>query len=297
MPIEIPDPKNSVRAGFAELLAAIRHCAQHEMTTPATILAYSTIDIAGWLDADSPRASGKTFKAWITRTYSLRTQHSSAPPRTSGAHGAAWCTRCRRSPIRAARASSSSPIPCHRSGPAEPGASRTSRCREPNPSGQELDMDKWESRRKRAEKDRELYRGIFYEPPYSIAAGVYLPADRPGTRPKGGAALERPPLRAPCPHYAHISHRSDGGGGSDRRSGAHESCPHTPQCSPRLAMHCDHGCSRFSSLLQTSHMCTPLALHQHVLQSVGVAAAAACRERGLPFRQLGQDRRDCAARM
>jgi hypothetical protein len=29
-------------------------------------------------------------------------------------------------------------------------------------------MDNWESRRKRAEKDRELYRGIFYEPPYSI---------------------------------------------------------------------------------------------------------------------------------
>jgi|HubBroStandDraft_6_1064221.scaffolds.fasta_scaffold1170914_1 hypothetical protein len=37
-----------------------------------------------------------------------------------------------------------------------------------NPSGRELDMDTWESRRKRGKKDRNLYRGIFYEPPYSI---------------------------------------------------------------------------------------------------------------------------------
>jgi len=29
-------------------------------------------------------------------------------------------------------------------------------------------MDQWRSRRKHAEDDRELYRGIFYEPPYSI---------------------------------------------------------------------------------------------------------------------------------
>ena len=29
-------------------------------------------------------------------------------------------------------------------------------------------MDNWDSRRKRAEEDRELYQGIFYEPPYSI---------------------------------------------------------------------------------------------------------------------------------
>jgi hypothetical protein len=29
-------------------------------------------------------------------------------------------------------------------------------------------MDKWESRRKRPEEDRELYRDIFYELPYSI---------------------------------------------------------------------------------------------------------------------------------
>jgi hypothetical protein len=29
-------------------------------------------------------------------------------------------------------------------------------------------MDIWDSRRKRAEEDRELYQGSFYEPPYSI---------------------------------------------------------------------------------------------------------------------------------
>jgi hypothetical protein len=34
-----------------------------------------------------------------------------------------------------------------------------------NPSGQELNMDNWESREKRAEEE---YRGIVYEPPYSI---------------------------------------------------------------------------------------------------------------------------------
>ena len=29
-------------------------------------------------------------------------------------------------------------------------------------------MNNWDSRRKRAGEDRELYQGIFYEPPYSI---------------------------------------------------------------------------------------------------------------------------------
>ena len=43
-----------------------------------------------------------------------------------------------------------------------------------NPSGRELDMDKWESRRKRGEEDRNLYRGIFYEPPYSIWQAVVV---------------------------------------------------------------------------------------------------------------------------
>ncbi|MDP9144516.1 MAG: hypothetical protein M3N43_07445, partial [Actinomycetota bacterium] len=41
-------------------------------------------------------------------------------------------------------------------------------CREPQSSGKEPDMDNWESRRKRPEEDRELYREIFYELPYSI---------------------------------------------------------------------------------------------------------------------------------
>jgi hypothetical protein len=33
---------------------------------------------------------------------------------------------------------------------------------------EELNMDKWEPRRERPEEDREVYREIFYEPPYSI---------------------------------------------------------------------------------------------------------------------------------
>jgi len=43
------------------------------------------------------------------------------------------------------------------------------------------------------------------------------------------------------------------GGGSGRRTGAHESCPHTEQCSPRLAAHWSHGCSHLSSVLQIEH--------------------------------------------
>jgi len=38
----------------------------------------------------------------------------------------------------------------------------------PNPSGQDSDMGRWEPGRERPEEDPELYRGIFYEPPYSI---------------------------------------------------------------------------------------------------------------------------------
>ncbi len=43
-----------------------------------------------------------------------------------------------------------------------------------NPSGRELDMDQWESRRKRDEEERNLYRGIFYEPRYSIWQAVVV---------------------------------------------------------------------------------------------------------------------------
>ncbi len=65
--IDVPDPKKSVRAGFAELLAAIQHCALHELTTPALILVYSAIDIAGWLDATIERPPGERFRGWVER--------------------------------------------------------------------------------------------------------------------------------------------------------------------------------------------------------------------------------------
>ena len=38
----------------------------------------------------------------------------------------------------------------------------------PNRSGQDSDMGRWEPGRERPEEDPELYRGSFYEPPYSI---------------------------------------------------------------------------------------------------------------------------------
>jgi hypothetical protein len=38
----------------------------------------------------------------------------------------------------------------------------------PNRSGQGSDMGRWEPGRERPEEDPELYRGSFYEPPYSI---------------------------------------------------------------------------------------------------------------------------------
>jgi hypothetical protein len=38
----------------------------------------------------------------------------------------------------------------------------------PNRSGQDSDMGRWEPGRGRPEADPELYRGSFYDPPYSI---------------------------------------------------------------------------------------------------------------------------------
>jgi hypothetical protein len=43
-----------------------------------------------------------------------------------------------------------------------------------DPSGRELDMDQWEFRTKRGQADRGLYRGILYEPPYSIWQAVVV---------------------------------------------------------------------------------------------------------------------------
>jgi hypothetical protein len=60
-------------------------------------------------------------------------------------------------------------------------------------------MDKWESRRKRSEKDWELYRDIFYEPPYSVreaAVGLIVIAIGPTALPValGGIAPRRRPV-------------------------------------------------------------------------------------------------------
>jgi hypothetical protein len=41
-----------------------------------------------------------------------------------------------------------------------------------DPSGWELDMDQWDT--KRGHADRGLYRGILYEPPYSIWQAVVV---------------------------------------------------------------------------------------------------------------------------
>jgi hypothetical protein len=66
-----------------------------------------------------------------------------------------------------------------------------------------------------------------------------------------------PAIRTAKRSSRYVGRRSGGLGGSGGRRGAQESCPQVSQRSPRLAKHCDHGCSHFSVLLQTSHIGVP----------------------------------------
>ncbi len=53
---------------FDELLTVAESCVRDKVTTPALVLIYSGIDVAGWLYAGDPRASPKArFTKWVTR--------------------------------------------------------------------------------------------------------------------------------------------------------------------------------------------------------------------------------------
>lgn len=82
------DLRKILREGFAEFLTAIQRCTQQDLTTPAVILIYSLVDIAGWLDSKAPRASAKSFKDWANR-YLLRGD----PPLECNADDL-WNARC-----------------------------------------------------------------------------------------------------------------------------------------------------------------------------------------------------------
>lgn len=88
VPTPPDDLRKILRAGFAEFLTAIQHCVQQDLTTPAVILIYSLVDIAGWLDGKGPRATAKSFKDWANR-YLL----SGNPPLECNADDL-WNARC-----------------------------------------------------------------------------------------------------------------------------------------------------------------------------------------------------------
>jgi hypothetical protein len=86
----------------------------------------------------------------------------------------------------------------------------------------------------------------------AVAALDRVSTATPGTRPKW---MSRPLVAAPSGSLA-LSVLG-GVGGSKGRRGARDPCPQGAQYSPRLARHCDHGCSHFSALLHTPHMRAP----------------------------------------
>ncbi len=58
----------TVEEKFGQLLVIAEKCVRERATTPALILIYSAIDVAGWLSAVSPSATPKSrFTGWVTR--------------------------------------------------------------------------------------------------------------------------------------------------------------------------------------------------------------------------------------
>lgn len=61
-------PPNPVILNFKQIIESIRECRNARRPTPALILLYAGIDIAGWLAAEDPSESvGKRFTAWVDR--------------------------------------------------------------------------------------------------------------------------------------------------------------------------------------------------------------------------------------
>jgi hypothetical protein len=101
--------------------------------------------------------------------------------------------------------------------------------------------------------DAPRWLALVKAPPSRVSSGLPGAYGRARHPPEG----KGPPSRGrPFGLYC-CGLRGGGVGGSDGRRGAHEGCPQVEQNSPRLAKHCDQGCSHFSVLLQTSHIGAP----------------------------------------
>ncbi len=58
----------TIEQTFAQLLMVVELCVKARATTPALVLIYSAIDVAGWLYAVSPSATPKSrFIGWVTK--------------------------------------------------------------------------------------------------------------------------------------------------------------------------------------------------------------------------------------
>ncbi|MGA3228702.1 MAG: hypothetical protein ABSD51_02040 [Candidatus Binatus sp.] len=58
----------TVEEKFAQLLVIAEKCVRERATTPALILIYSAIDVAGWLSAANPSAKPSSrFTGWVTK--------------------------------------------------------------------------------------------------------------------------------------------------------------------------------------------------------------------------------------
>jgi hypothetical protein len=64
-----PDRRSDLLGrNLAELFNAIQLCMRSKMVTPALVVLYSAIDIAGWLDAEDPGAAVRTrFVSWVDK--------------------------------------------------------------------------------------------------------------------------------------------------------------------------------------------------------------------------------------
>jgi hypothetical protein len=57
----------AILKNFSPVLQVIEHAIQSNLDTPALILTYSCIDVAGWIDSQEPYASRSTFMGWVDR--------------------------------------------------------------------------------------------------------------------------------------------------------------------------------------------------------------------------------------
>jgi len=65
---ELSEAIDFLKQTFDELLIVAESCVREKVTTPALVLVYSGIDVAGWLYVGDPTAPPRTrFTKWVTR--------------------------------------------------------------------------------------------------------------------------------------------------------------------------------------------------------------------------------------